>query len=81
MPSGAPIANPSTVMIRLPMIALRSPPEAPGGGVISVNTAGVNPHNPCQSSAARIRTRNAKPKAEAAMHRPITIVLLRRRVR
>ena len=46
MPIGVPITTAITVIIRLPMIGLSRPPAAPGGGVISVNTASESPLMP-----------------------------------
>ena len=43
MPIGVPTETASTVRMRLPTIGLRSPPLAPGGGVICVNTASDKP--------------------------------------
>ena len=52
--------------MRLPTIGLRSPPLAPGGGVICVNTAGDKPLKPFHSSAPRISTSQPSPNAVAA---------------
>ena len=46
MPIGVPMRTAITVSMMLPMIGLSRPPAAPGGGVISVNTAGDRPLRP-----------------------------------
>ena len=46
MPIGVPMTTAMTVIIRLPMIGLSSPPADPGGGVISVKTASESPLRP-----------------------------------
>src|SRR5882762_3510347 len=52
---------PSSVMRTLPKIALSSPPELPGAGVISVNTRIDNPPMPRDSSVQRMAHRMARP--------------------
>ena len=46
MPSGVPTATPMIVITSDPAMALSRPPLAPGGGVISVKTAGDRPRAP-----------------------------------
>ena len=70
------MATPITVMIRLPTMALRRPPELPGGGVIWVNTASERPENPCQNRTTRIMNSPVSPMAAATTLRPIQIALL-----
>ena len=53
MPSGVPIATPSKVMMRLPAIAFKRPPDDPGGGVIWVKTDGDRPPNPWMMSSSK----------------------------
>ena len=66
--------------MRLPTIGLSSPPSAPGGGVISVNTASDSPENPCQNSVAQDQPpANRGRAAVAPTERPIMIALRRRR--
>ena len=65
MPSGVPNNTARNVMIRLPTIGLSKPPAAPGGGVISVNTASDRPLKPSHNSTARINTSQERPKAVA----------------
>ena len=79
MPSGVPISTAITVMTRLPMIGLSRPPAAPGGGVISVNTASDRPLKPSHSSTARISTSQDEAEAVAAKASPIVMTLRRRR--
>jgi hypothetical protein len=66
MPSGVPTMTARNVMTRLPMIGLSRPPDAPGGGVISVNTASDKPLKPFQNSTARISTSQLRPNKVAA---------------
>src|SRR5262249_49785764 len=68
-----------TVRMRLPIMGLRTPPAAPGGGVISVNTASERPEKPYHSSTARITTNQPSPTNVAASESPIMIRLRRRR--
>jgi hypothetical protein len=80
IPTGVPIATAITVRIRLPKIGLSRPPAAPGGGVISVNTAGDKPVKPSHNSEPRISTSQPKPNAVAANADTVaTALMLRRR--
>ena len=79
MPEGAPTKTPMTVMIRLPTIALSSPPALPGGGVICVKTDSDRPPTPFQKSTTRMKTSQHNPKTAEAKLRPIQIKLRRRR--
>ena len=79
MPIGVPISTASTVRIRLPTIGLSSPPAAPGGGVISVNTLSESPLSPSHSNSPRISTSQPRPNAVAANDRTIAMPLRRRR--
>src|ERR1700686_2139667 len=79
MPTGVPISTARTVRIRLPMIGLSSPPAAPGGGVISVNTLGESPLNPSHSNTPRIKASHPNPNTVAATDRTIATPLRRRR--
>src|SRR5690349_6309021 len=79
MPTGVPMTTASTVMIRLPTMAFKRPPSAPGGGVISENTLSDSPLNPCHSRTPRISTSQPSPIAVAASDRILRIPSLRRR--
>src|SRR3954469_15587434 len=79
MPSGIPARTASAVMIRLPTMALRRPPVAPGGGVISVNTCGESAPTPSQSRAPRMSPSQPRPSAAAATDSPMATALRRRR--
>ena len=81
MPIGVPIATASTVSIRLPMIGLSSPPAAPGGGVISVNTLSESPLSPSHSNTPRIRASHPSPNTVADTDRTIATALRRRRAK
>ena len=59
------MATAIAVITRLPMIGLSKPPAAPGGGVISVNTASDRPLKPFHSSTAKISTSQDRPKPVA----------------
>ncbi len=78
MPIGVPMATASPVMTRLPTIGLSSPPAAPGGGVISLNTCSESPEKPSHNSVPRISTSQPRPKAVAA-NESVMVVRLRRR--
>ena len=67
-------------MTRLPMIGFNRPPDAPGGGVISVKTRSDSPLKPSHSRTARISTSQARPKIVAPNERLIAILLRIRRV-
>ena len=61
------------------MMALSRPPEAPGGGVISVNTRSERPLKPSHSSVPRISTSQPRPNAVAASDSTIVMAFFRRR--
>src|SRR3546814_10148046 len=79
MPIGVPIKTPITVISRLPTMALRRPPAAPGGGVISVKTSSDRPPKPSYSRVPRISTSTKIPTAAAKIDRATTARLRRRR--
>ena len=62
MPVGVPIRVAIKVITTLPKIAFSNPPALPGGGVISVNNAGVIAAIPFHSNVHRTRTSHSKPK-------------------
>ena len=47
------------------MIGFNRPPSPPGGGVISVNTAGDSPPTPLTTNTIRISTSQVRPKPAA----------------
>ncbi len=60
-----PNSTANTVRIRLPTMGFSKPPAPPGGGVISVKTAGESPPTPFTTSTVRIKASQVKPKAAA----------------
>ena len=60
---------PATVMIRLPTMALSRPPAAPGGGVISVNTASDSPPTPFAEQHAQDRAPASRGRTAVAAQR------------
>ena len=60
-------------------MGLRSPPLAPGGGVICVNTAGDRPLKPFQSSDPRISASQPSPNSVAPTASVVVIASVRRR--
>ena len=66
MPTGVLISVPKPTIIRLPTIALRSPPAEPGGGVSCVNSVGESASNPRTNSTPRIHRRKNMPNAIVA---------------
>ena len=56
-----PIKVPTRVIARLPAMALSKPPLLPGGGVVCVNTAVVNPGKPYSSRVSRIQPSQNRP--------------------
>ena len=74
-PIGVPIAAPSNVWIRLPMIAFSNPPCEPGGRVDVVKTDSARPPIPRYSRVNRMDASNTRPNTVAATQRPFTIRL------
>ena len=62
MPIGVPISVAVTAIIRLPTIALSSPPWLPGGGVICVNNDSSSAPKPFCSSTIKIHASQNRPK-------------------
>src|SRR5262249_20141959 len=58
---------------------LRRPPAAPGGGVISVNTASDRPEKPSHNRAPRMSTSQPRPMAVAPSARTVAMAFRRRR--
>ena len=79
MPIGVPMRTAITVSMMLPTIGLSSPPAEPGGGVISVKTAGDRPLRPSNRRVPRIMTSQPRPTTVAASDRPTTMLLTARR--
>src|SRR5437879_6339413 len=79
MPVGVPIRVATRVITTLPKIAFNSPPALPGGGVISLNSAGVIAATPFHSRVHRTRTSHKRPKAVAATDKVVTTPLAIRR--
>src|ERR1700722_19257304 len=70
----------SSDMTALPKKALSNPPSEPGGGVISVNSAGFIAAMPLRRAVHRIQTSQNRPNivAASASDNAITFVSLRR---
>src|SRR5580658_10456468 len=81
MPMGVPISVPTTVIASEPAMAFTSPPALPGGGVIWVNSAGVQAEAPSHSRSDRIAASTNRPMPVATVDRPSTIRLRPRRLR
>src|SRR5260364_359711 len=82
IPSGALIAVASPVSIRLPAMALTSPPpSAFGGGVLAVNNDADHPLIPCWIAVINIHASHSRPNAIAAQDRASAMVLRQRRAR
>src|SRR4249920_3073481 len=80
MPIGVAISTANTQIIMLPAIALsRPPPSSPGGGVIWVNSIGLNAVTPLDRVVQQIQTRKARPISAAAPERSRAILLVRLR--
>ena len=80
-PIGVPIRIAISDMIALPKNALSRPPSEPGGGVISVNSAGLIALMPLISAVHKIHTSQNRPKIVAATASvSATAFLMRRRV-
>src|SRR5579885_3351813 len=80
-PIGVPIRMATSDIAALPKKALARPPSAPGGGVISVNSAGVWAAMPLPSAVHRIQTSQNRPNAVASRARPSARKFLARRRR
>ena len=57
----------TNTITKLPKIALASPPDCPGGGVICVKSVADSASNPRMKSVARIQNRNTMGHADATM--------------
>src|ERR1700742_3959727 len=78
-PIGVPIRIAISDMIALPKKALSRPPSEPGGGVISVNNAGLIALMPLISAVHKIQTSQNNPKIVAATASVSAIAFLMRR--
>src|SRR5882672_8064945 len=63
MPTGVPSAVPAAPINRLPMMAFRSPPSLPGGGVISRKSFALSPPNPDLNKVNRIQPSQNNPNS------------------
>src|SRR5450759_2498542 len=76
---GVPIRVPTSVIIRLPAMALSRPPELPGGGVICTNTTGVSAGSPWSNSVNNIQHSQNRPNSMASTETDSPAALMMRR--
>src|SRR6266852_1929178 len=63
IPTGVPTAVQAAPINRLPMMAFRSPPSLPGGGVISRKSFALSPPNPALNKVKRIQPSQNNPNS------------------
>src|SRR5947207_5220850 len=79
IPVGVPTMVAISVIARLPAIAFRRPPLLPGGGVISVNKAGLIAPTPLIRSVPSTSASHSKPNPVATTESAIISQLVSRR--
>lgn len=76
---GVPMRVAMATIIRLPKMALISPPLLPGGGVVCVKTDMLSPGSPCSRSVHKIHPSQNKPNSMASTEMPKPRELMMRR--